>query len=187
MMWVGSSIAVYNVFPSCRLRRGRWTSSIGAHLCRAASGPVFPVVHVSPASVLLPGCAVTCYLELMTIRRIVLIAAWVGLALVILVTASPIGARPTTVTTTDLDRAAAFALLAALFVIAYPKHVLTVLGVLFVSAFFIELVQFVSVTRHPEIEDALIKALGVVFGSGLGACINLLLRRRAKSPGARPG
>ncbi len=95
----------------------------------------------------------------MTIRRFALFAAWTGLLLIVFVTVSPISVRPSTVTSTDLDRAFAFCVMSGLFVIAYPKRLLTLSFALFVGAFVIELTQFASMTRHPQLHDAVVKAL----------------------------
>lgn len=115
----------------------------------------------------------------MTIRRFALFAAWTGLLLIVFVTVSPISVRPSTVTSTDLDRAFAFCVMSGLFVIAYPKRLLTLSFALFVGAFLIELTQFASMTRHPQLHDAVVKALGVLVGVCGGALVNLALRRLA--------
>lgn len=123
-----------------------------------------------------------CYHGLMTIRRFVRFAAWTGLALIVFVTLVPIEARPPTITSNHLDRALAFLGMSALFVIAYPRRVLSITVVLFFAAFVIELVQFASKTRHPEFQDAVVKALGVLVGVAAGWFTNYLSRRGTKSP-----
>jgi hypothetical protein len=116
--------------------------------------------------------------DLMTIRKCAFFAAWTGLALIVLVTVSPIDLRPPDLTSTDLDRALAFFVMSCLFVIAYPQRVAKVSIALVMSAFAIELTQFLSVTRHPELHDALIKAAGVALGIGAGLLVNFLLDTR---------
>lgn len=113
----------------------------------------------------------------MTIRRFALFAAWAGLALIIFVTVSPIGLRPSTVTSTDFDRAFAFCVMSGLFVVAYPKRLLTLVVALCAGAFLIELTQFASITRHPQMHDAVVKACGALVGLGAGMLVNLALRR----------
>lgn len=98
--------------------------------------------------------------------------------LVLLVTVSPIDMRPSDLTNTDLDRALAFVVMSCLFVIAYPQRVGKVSIALVMSAFAIELTQFLSVTRHPELHDALIKAAGVALGIGAGLFVNFILDKR---------
>lgn len=114
----------------------------------------------------------------MTIRKSAFLAAWTGLALILLVTVSPIDMRPSDLTTTDLDRALAFVVMSCLFVIAYPQRVAKVSLALVISAFAIELTQFISVTRHPELHDALIKAAGVALGISAGLLVNFVLNKR---------
>lgn len=101
------------------------------------------------------------------------------MALIVFVTVSPIDARPSNVTTTDLDRALAFVVMSGLFIVAYPRRVLAVSVVLVLAAFLIEVTQFASATRHPQMHDAVVKAIGVMVGIGGGALANMLLRRNA--------
>ncbi|THV12780.1 VanZ family protein [Rhizobium rhizophilum] len=117
----------------------------------------------------------------MNIRRFARFAAWTGLALIVFVTILPIDARPSTVTTTDLDRALAFIVMSGLFIIAYPRRALAISIALFLAAFLIELTQFASVTRHPQMHDAVIKALGVMVGVIGGFVVNLRLRKSARA------
>lgn len=117
----------------------------------------------------------------MTIRRFARLAAWTGLLLILLVTVSPISARPSDLTTTDLDRALAFLVMSCLFIIAYPKRAVGMTAALLLAAFLIELTQLVSVTRHPQLHDALVKAVGVIAGVCCGLIANLVLRRRQAS------
>lgn len=114
----------------------------------------------------------------MSIRNFSRFAAWAGLALIILVTISPIQARPPDITTTDLDRGIAFFVMSGLFVIAYPRRPIVMTILLFCAAFLIELMQFASVTRHPQLHDAVIKAVGVLLGVSAGLLVNLMRRRK---------
>jgi hypothetical protein len=124
-----------------------------------------------------------CYHGLMTIRRFARIAAWIGLALIIFVTVSPINVRPSTVTTTDLDRAFAFFVMSGLFIVAYPKRVLPIALALLLAPFAIELMQYLSVTRHPQFPDAVVKAIGVLVGIACGLLANLVLRSHVRFVG----
>ena len=123
------------------------------------------------------------YHELMTIRRFARIAAWIGLALIIFVTVSPISVRPSTVSTTDLDRALAFFVMSGLFIVAYPTRVLPIAVALLLAAFATELMQYLSLTRHPQFHDAVVKAIGVLVGIGCGLLANLVLRNRVRFAG----
>ena len=121
----------------------------------------------------------------MNIRSFARFSAWIGLALIVFVTISPIDARPSNVITTDLDRALAFVAMSGLFVVAYPRCVLAISVVLFFGAFVIELTQFASMTRHPQMHDAVVKALGVIAGVSGGLLANFLLRRLSRGKGTR--
>lgn len=101
-------------------------------------------------------------------RYFLKLAPWVCLAAIIFVTVSPIGLRPGDLLPVDLDRALAFTLLGALFILAYPRHVLLCSVVLILGAGVIEMLQVLSPTRHAHVEDALVKAAGAVFGVLIG-------------------
>lgn len=122
----------------------------------------------------------------MDIRRFARFAAWIGSAFIVIVTMSPIDARPSDVTTTDIDRALAFIAISGLFVIAYPKRVLAVSIAVLLAAFVLELTQFASFSRHPHVYDAVVKAVGAIFGIGGGLLCNLVLSRISGARLERP-
>lgn len=129
---------------------------------------------------LLCGQYACCCHGLMTIRRFARFAAWTGLAVIIFVTVERIGARPSTITSAALDRAIAFVVMSALFVIAYPRRILPITLALLLAAFLFELGQYVSLTRHPHLHDALVKAVGVLVGVSAGWLTNFMSRRGEK-------
>ncbi|GGE17945.1 hypothetical protein GCM10011390_41420 [Aureimonas endophytica] len=96
------------------------------------------------------------------------LVAWGMIAAIVFVTVCPIGLRPPTETTVNLDRALAFALLGAAFALAYPKRGLALLILLPLAAFGIETLQYLSASRHPQLADASYKALGAAIGVCLG-------------------
>lgn len=98
------------------------------------------------------------------IRSLLKFAPWLCLLAVIFVTVSPIGWRPHDFLPVNVDRALAFLMLGALFVIAYPRHFVLCAVLLVVGAGAIELLQLLSPTRHAHVEDAAIKAFGAVLG-----------------------
>lgn len=104
--------------------------------------------------------------------------AWSVLLLIVIVTVSPIGLRPHTLTTVNIDRAGAFAVCSAAFVLAYPRHWLLIIVAGIAAAFGIEALQFLSPTRHPHLTDAAVKAAGAVAG-GLATFSYLFFRRRS--------
>jgi VanZ family protein len=110
--------------------------------------------------------------------------AWLLLGFIIFVTVSPIGLRPDTVTTVDVDRAAAYLFVGFAFALAYPKQWKTVAVLLIVGAVAIEYLQYLAPTRHPRLHDAGVKAMGAALGLLAGWVINKW--RDTKAPNALP-
>jgi VanZ family protein len=83
----------------------------------------------------------------------------------------PIQARPTLLTSPSFERLAAFAILGALFCLAYPRHIALVCWIIFGSAVLLEFAQLLTPGRHGRIQDAIIKmtggALGIVAGRAI--------------------
>lgn len=115
------------------------------------------------------------YDVLMTMK-IFRIAAWLVLAFILFVTVSPINIRPSDPLPVDVDRAAAFALMGGLFVIAYPRHWVFAALLIVLSAGAIELFQELSPTRHSHIHDALVKAAGAGIGVVVGWFVSVATR-----------
>lgn len=122
--------------------------------------------------------------EAMTISKFARPLAWLLLAFIIFVTVSPIGERPNTVTSVDIDRAAAYLLLGLAFALAYPKQWKTVAVLLITGAVAIEYLQYLAPTRHPRLHDAGVKAMGAALGLLAGWVINRW--RDARAPSALP-
>jgi hypothetical protein len=115
----------------------------------------------------------------MMTSRLLTFLAWSSLAAILFVTVSPIGLRPHDPLPVNTDRALAFAVMAFLFISAYPRKAWTVLALLIVGAGAIEAMQLLAPTRHAHLLDASVKAGGVV----IGACAAVLVARiRAKWP-----
>jgi len=111
--------------------------------------------------------------------RLFKLLPWLALAAIIFATVSPIRMRPHDFASVDIDRAGAFAVMALLFVLAYPRHWLFCAILLVVGAGGIELLQFLSPTRHAHLDDATVKAAGAAVGCLIGWTIN---RMRPLSP-----
>lgn len=104
--------------------------------------------------------------------RLLRVCAWLALAAIVFVTVSPIGYRPRDIVSTNFDRAAAYAVLSALFVFAYPRHRWTVAALVLLTAGGAEIFQWLSPTRHPHLMDAAMKTAGGVSGLFAGILLH---------------
>ena len=109
--------------------------------------------------------------------RLIQCAAWSALAAIVAVTISPIGMRPDDIVSVDLDRALAFMVVTMLFVLGYPRQVFLCACLGIFGAGVIEVLQFLSPSRHPQLEDAVMKAVGAALGAIAGWLINRFRRR----------
>ena len=107
------------------------------------------------------------------LRRFLVIAAWGCLAFIAFATLAPIGERPTVVSSASLEHYAAFAVLGALFSLAYPRHTAFIVSIVLGSAVLLELAQLLTPDRHGQLVDALQKMAGGTFGIS----VILVLRR----------
>lgn len=108
--------------------------------------------------------------------RLLRMIAWLTLAAIVFVTVSPIGYRPHDIVSTNFDRAAAYAVLSALFVIAYPRHLWAVAVLVTAIAGGVELLQWLAPTRHPGMIDVVVKAAGGLVGILVGALLHTGVR-----------
>ncbi|MBB3318101.1 MULTISPECIES: VanZ family protein [unclassified Rhizobium] len=108
--------------------------------------------------------------------RLIKTAAWLWLGAIVFVTVSPIGMRPHDVMPVNYDRALAFTLMAGLFVMAYPRQFLTCAILVIAGAAAMELLQYLSASRHARLDDAAVKALGATIGVAFGYAANRLRR-----------
>ncbi|WP_025659121.1 hypothetical protein [Rhizobium sp. IBUN] len=98
--------------------------------------------------------------------------AWLLFAAIIFVTLSPIGLRPHTVTSVNLDRALAYSLAGFMFALAYPRHWIAVALLLAAGALAVEYLQCLSPTRHARFHDAAVKIVGASVGVVAGCLLN---------------
>ncbi len=115
----------------------------------------------------------------MTANKLSKPVAWLLLAAIIFVTVSPIGLRPHTITSVNIDRAMAYLVVGLAFALAYPRHWLAVGALLVIGAVGIELLQYLSPTRHARMHDAGVKAVGACLGVLIGMLVNRLRRQRS--------
>ncbi|MFD1197054.1 VanZ family protein [Brucella gallinifaecis] len=102
------------------------------------------------------------------------LASWLVLALILIVTVSPIQFRPTTGEPVDIERFAAFFLVGFLFALAYPRHWIAVLLLTIGCAGIFELLQRLAPGRHGEFADFIFKAVGAMAGVCIGRGLRLL-------------
>jgi VanZ family protein len=104
-------------------------------------------------------------------QKLIAVAAWSLLAFIAYATISPIQDRPTLVTSSSLEHLAAFAVLGALFCLAYPRHIALVCLIVVGSALLLEVAQLLTPDRHGRIQDALEKVAGGAAGVVTGRAI----------------
>ncbi|MBS9719790.1 VanZ family protein [Tianweitania sp. BSSL-BM11] len=109
-------------------------------------------------------------------RRVAVAAAWLGLIGIAFSTLSPIGLRPH-LGGPNYERLFAFALIGALFGLAYPKHLLRIAIIVVGFAVGLEILQMIIPGRHARMFDAVVKACGGMAGVFVAAILNSLLRR----------
>jgi VanZ family protein len=125
---------------------------------------------------------VVAYLPAM-IQRVCTIAGWLALAFIAYATLSPIDDRPV-LAGPQLEHFAAFALVGLAFAVAYPNRVVFVVIIVVGAALGLEALQLLTPDRHGRVIDALVKALGGVFGISAGQLALFLLRlKSARSNG----
>ena len=106
--------------------------------------------------------------ELNDVRRIVRMAAWLSIAVVLLVTVVPIGFRPSTGFSPNIERFCVMAAVGALFAAAYPKRFWLIVLALSLAALLFEPLQYIAAGRHPTFRDVEYKSLGAVIGAIIG-------------------
>jgi VanZ family protein len=105
------------------------------------------------------------------LHKLIDLAAWGILAFILYATISPIQDRPTLLTSTSFEHFAAFAVLGALFSLAYPRQVALVCLVVLGAAVLLEVLQLVTPDRHGRIQDAMEKMAGGLVGIVAGRAI----------------
>ena len=152
----------------------------GQHARDTASLATMPDFSLkrTPAAAGIVRCNIAAfrYCYRMMTKTLFKLFSWILIAAVVFVTVSPIGLRPHTMLTVSFDRAAAFALIGCAFAIAYPRRWLSLTLFLLAAAFGIELMQYVSPSRHPQFADASVKAAGAMVGMIAGKTV-LIIRR----------
>jgi hypothetical protein len=97
-------------------------------------------------------------------HKLITVAAWTLLVVIACATISPIQDRPTVFASPSFERLAAFAVLGALFCLAYPRHSALVCLIVLGSAVLLEFAQLLTPDRHGRIQDAIVKMTGGALG-----------------------
>jgi len=92
------------------------------------------------------------------------VSAWSCLAVIALITLAPIGLRPETGLSPQIERFVAFAVVGTLFAAAYPRYILFAALVVLGAAVMLELLQLLAPSRHGRLFDAGVKVGGGVVG-----------------------
>jgi hypothetical protein len=115
----------------------------------------------------------------MSKERLVRIVAWSCLCFIVYATLSLLRDRPALLASPSIERFASFAILGALFCLAYPQRLSAVLIFILGSAVLLEALQLLTVDRHAQIIDAVQKIAG--GAAGIFASRALLIFGRARS------
>lgn len=108
----------------------------------------------------------------MNIRLVIRSAAWLSIAIVLLVTIVPIGFRPTTGFSPNIERFCVMAVVGALFAAAYPRKLWLIVLALSLAAALFEPLQYIAAGRHPSLRDVEFKSLGAAIGATFGYAVD---------------
>ncbi|MGE7471213.1 VanZ family protein [Bosea sp. NPDC003192] len=106
----------------------------------------------------------------LTVRRSAALIGWGAVALVIVATLSPIGARPHIAHLgPQIERFVAYLVAAAALAVAYPARKGVILLCIVAGAAGLELAQHFEASRHARALDAAVKVMGGVTGLAVAA------------------
>lgn len=109
------------------------------------------------------------------------IGAWLLLAAIAVVTLAPIGWRPETALSAQVERFVAFGLIGLVFSLAYPRRLWLVALMILGAAIGLELAQLLVQTRHAGVKDVVAKLAGGGGGLVAGWMVLFVRRRRSAS------
>ncbi|TGD98563.1 VanZ family protein [Methylobacterium nonmethylotrophicum] len=105
------------------------------------------------------------------------ILGWLILAAITLATIAPIGYRPISGMPVSIERFGAFAVLAFLLALGYPRHRWQVLVLTVAAAGALEAFQLLEPTRHGRVTDFMVKVVGCGVGAAASLAAGLLWPR----------
>jgi hypothetical protein len=120
-----------------------------------------------------------------TANRLLQILAWLLLVALAIVTIGPIGWRPETGLSPQIERAAALFVIGLVFGLAYPRHVVLVALLLITSTALFEVLQVLEPSRHGRVVDLAVKLVGAGIGLAVGTGLDRLRIRTAGTPPPR--
>jgi VanZ family protein len=113
-------------------------------------------------------------------RTIARMAAWASVGFVVYATLVPLAMRPTLGGLgIDYERFAAYVVVSALIVLAYPRHPIRVGFALIALAIILEIAQLAIPGRDARVSDTVVKAVGAMVGMGVAWFWNKWLAGRA--------
>jgi hypothetical protein len=119
------------------------------------------------------------------LRRLIAVAAWLVLGVIVFATLSPLDARPESGLPAGYERFGAFAFMALLFALAYPRRIGLLIALMLGASVGLEVLQTVAVHRHARINDAEVKLAGGLAGLACGLVLHWLRPRIARWTGSR--
>lgn len=108
--------------------------------------------------------------------RLLPVLAWLLLAAVAFVTLAPIGFRPNSGFSPNVERFVTFGAVGFVFALAYPRHVWLIFAVVLGAAIAFEALQLAVQSRHGRFIDLVFK----LAGGSLGIAAGVVLRRAWK-------
>jgi VanZ family protein len=123
-----------------------------------------------------------------SVRRSAALIGWGAVALVIIATLSPIGARPHIAHLgPQIERFVAYLVAAAALAVAYPARKGVILLCIVAGAAGLELAQHFEASRHARALDAVVKIVGGLSGLAIVTlCERFWLKRTALAAPRRP-
>jgi hypothetical protein len=123
----------------------------------------------------------------LSVRRWAALIGWGAVAVVVVATLSPIGARPHIAHLgPQIERFAAYLVAAAALAIAYPARKGVILLCIVAGAAGLELAQHFEASRHARALDALVKIMGGLSGLVVVTLCERLWSKRIAPAAARP-
>jgi hypothetical protein len=103
--------------------------------------------------------------------RFLPVLAWLLLAAVAFVTLAPIGFRPTSGFSPNIERFVTFGAVGFAFALAYPRHIWLIVALVLGAAIAFEVLQLLVQSRHGRLHDLAVKLVGGTLGITAGMIV----------------